>query len=376
MSKYDEYLKELEELSTYSESNEFEIDKYLTKTYDYYKNGNFLAIPIIAETCKILYEKLNDKQYLDFALNIFLLGPTNILDLDFADQNNFILKKGEFLAYYTKKVNESYKELALETLNYYANTNSDGRHLKAKAMLEKPSSEDDVLALAVYKNILLEYFSYGNTLDENELKEVGIPSSYLTMSNDELLALIKNNKDNIDELKKIYYVLLNKGNIGYAYDLAKIDNTFILDYYISKRRPFEDYQAIMIGKSYKNSKVSKRFRIIFFIDIIITLIIIFIRNHSLGAIRHLMFMNGLVANIFIVIITLLIPFFLFLFRRSKGLSIAFGVLSLLSATYYFYASFIKLHITANFSIILYIILKIACSIFGFINAKKCKEFNQ
>ena len=67
MSKYDEYLKELEELSTYSESEEFEIDKYLIKTYDYYKNGNFLAIPIIAETCKILYEKLNDKQYLDFA---------------------------------------------------------------------------------------------------------------------------------------------------------------------------------------------------------------------------------------------------------------------------------------------------------------------
>ena len=40
MSKYDEYLKELEELSTYSESEEFEIDKYLIKTYDYYKNGN------------------------------------------------------------------------------------------------------------------------------------------------------------------------------------------------------------------------------------------------------------------------------------------------------------------------------------------------
>lgn len=378
MSKYQDYLKELEELSSYAESNEFEIDKYLIKAYECYKNGNFLAIGIIGDTCKLLYENLNDKEYLTLALNVFLLGPTNILDLDFTDQNNFLLRKGEFLAYYATEVDNSYKDKALETLNYYANTNSDGRHLRAKAMLEKPVSNDDILAMAMYKALLLEYFSYGNELTNEELEAVDIPSSYLAMNNEELIALVKENKNNNDELKKLYYVLLNKGNTSYAYDLAKIDNTFVLDYYIAKKKPFENPQSITktktITEDQKTTNSIKTFKYIFFVDIILTIIIRISRLPIFAPINNVMSVEPRAFSMVIIIVTLLIPLLLFVFRKSKALSITFGILSLLSALFYYTICARGGTIYGiTIGVVIYVLVKIACAVCGFINASRCKK---
>ncbi len=369
MSKYDRYLKELEDLSSYTESEDFAPDQYLIKLYDLYKNGNFLAINIIAGICKTLYKTFDDKSYLDLPLNIFLAGPTNVLDLDFEDQNNLLLHKGEFLTYYALNVDESYKDLALETLNYYADTNSDGRHLKAKALLNKPKSEDDTLQMEYYKNLLLEYFAYGNELDEEELKVVNIPSSYLSLDKEGLFALVKENKNNNEVLKKLYYVLINKGFISYACELAEIDNTFILDYYQNKVDPYgyKINKAWMKKSSKAPLKNDNRFKIIFILDIIFLIIDLIVPS----AIFH-DFIFGFHSYFFLImfIVFLLDPLILLLGRKSKLLSIIFSALSAIKTSFFLVGCILEYGMAPD--VIFFVILNIACIIAGSINAYRNK----
>ncbi len=235
MSAYDTYINELEDLHAYTQGEDFDIGEYLRRLYQLYKNGNFLVIRLIGDFSKRMAEELKDNSFYNFALTIYQAGPTKILDLDFSDQMDFLLHKGEFLADYAKNIDPSYKQMALEALNEYGNMANDGRHMKAKAYLEKPTDENDTLNMEVFKVRLLEYFSYGNELSEEELSLVGIPSSYLSMEKEQLKELLKQYEKNPEELKKVYYVLLYKGEINYVSALAKIDKQFILDYYMKKK---------------------------------------------------------------------------------------------------------------------------------------------
>ncbi len=250
MNKTETYIKELEDLQTYTESENFKVDEYLLKAYDLYKNGNYLMMSIIGDFSKLMYESTKDNSYLDLGLGVYELGPTNVLDLDFDDQMKYELNKGEYYAFYARNVNPEYTKKAEACLSYYGNVMSDGKHLRAKALLNKPKDgSDDPLAASMYKTYLLEYFSYGNGLTDEELQTVGIPSEYLEKTVEELHELEKENKDNNEALKAIYYTLLNKDDASAVNKLAKIDNTFISDYYVSKKYPF--------GNPLLNAKLEK-----------------------------------------------------------------------------------------------------------------------
>ena len=391
MTKYDIYLKELEDLSSYTESEDFSPDQYLIKLYDLYKNGNFLAINLITSVCKSYFEMTKDKSYLDLPLSIYEKGVINVFDLDFVDQNNLLLQKGEFYAYYAVNVDRNYSKIALETLNYYANTNKDGRHLKAKALLEKPSSNEDTLHLELYKNLLLEYFSYGNDLDESELEVVNIPSTYLTLDEEGLLALEKENIDNKETLKNIYYVLLHKGFYKYAYNLKAIDNTFILDYYLSKVDPFNNIKnnlktkkGKVLSPQAKNKKglspIEKRFKFIFIINIIFILVSSLVPIGGLNTIISSSFFSaysggygnssGLSLSILIMAVFILDSLVLCLCRKSRIVSIIFSILCAAKTTFFLVGCILEYGMTSGNT--LFILLNYTCVIFGFINAYRNK----
>lgn len=258
MNKTETYIKELEDLQAYTESENFKIDEYLIKAYDLYKNGNYLMMSIIGEVSKLLYESTKDNSYLDLGLGVYELGPVNVLELDFDDQMKYELNKGEYYAFYARNVNPDYTKKAEACLSYYGNVMNDGKHLRAKALLNKPKDGvDDPFAASMYKTYLLEYFSYGNGLTDEELQDAGIPGEYLGKTVEELHELEKENKDNKDVLKAIYYTLLNKDDASAVNKLAVIDNTFIRDYYVSKKYPFGNPLLSATVKSEKNVTVKK-----------------------------------------------------------------------------------------------------------------------
>ncbi len=333
MSTYDTYVQQLKDLHAYTESEHFDVIEYMMKLVQLYKNGNFLAINLIGHFSKTIAETLNDNSIYDLSLSVFLAGPTNFLDLDFSDQMNFLLHKGEFLAEYARNIDPSYKEMAMETLNEYGNMSSDGRHMRAKAYLEKPEDENDTLNMEVFKARLLEYFSYGNELSEEELSLVGIPSPYLSMEKEQLVGLLKQYKTNPEELKKIYYVLLYKGEISYAYSLAKIDNQFVLDYYMKKRDPFHCEKTM----DYLDSTIEKPKQIhrgFFVVNLLLVIVDIFCRIYPNYSIPVLFGREGALDSIwaFLFIVglfaSLLVPVLSFLFAKKGKINLLFGILSL------------------------------------------------
>lgn len=344
MSAYDTYINELEDLHAYTQGEDFDIGEYLRRLYQLYKNGNFLVIRLIGDFSKRMAEELKDNSFYNFALTIYQAGPTKILDLDFSDQMDFLLHKGEFLADYAKNIDPSYKQMALEALNEYGNMANDGRHMKAKAYLEKPTDENDTLNMEVFKVRLLEYFSYGNELSEEELSLVGIPSSYLSMEKEQLKELLKQYEKNPEELKKVYYVLLYKGEINYVSALAKIDKQFILDYYMKKKDPLYmkkkghhscDSEAMDMLDDMVDSK-KKCHKVIFGIDLGVIVVDILMRvypNYSIQA----LFVNkdqtglaplyeGLLGVAFFS--SILVPILAFLLARKGKINILIGILFL------------------------------------------------
>lgn len=374
MTKYDIYLKELEDLTSYTESEDFSIDQYLMKLYDLYLNGNFLAVNLITSLCKSYFEMTKDKSYLDLPLAIHEKGVLDVFDLDFADQNNLLLQKGEFYAYYAVNADANYREIALETLNYYANTNNDGRHLKAKALLNKPSSNENTLLFETYKITLLEYFAYGNELDETELEVVNIPLAYLTLDEEGLLALEKENRDSKETLKSIYYVLLHKGFYKYAYNLKTIDNTFVLDYYLSKVDPFNNITNNVKSKNGKAiSSLGKRFNFIFIINIIFILLSSLAPLGALNTTIHNGFYNGsngILLALVIMVLFIVDSLFLCAYKKSRKASIVFSSLCAVKTTFFFIACLLDWGI--SFGNIVFILLNYASLTCGFINAYRNK----
>lgn len=337
MSTHDTYVQQLKDLQAYTESENFDVIEYMAKLFQLYRNGNFLAINLIGHFSKTMAEKLNDNSIYDLSLSVYLAGPTNLLDLDFSDQMDFLLHKGEFLAEYARNVDPSYKEMAMETLNEYGNMSSDGRHMKAKAYLEKPEDENDTLNMEVFKARLLEYFSYGNELSEEELSLVGIPSGYLSMEKEQLDGFLKQYKNNPEELKKIYYVLLYKGETDYAYSLAGIDHQFILDYYLTKKDPFycDGKTMDFIDSVVEKTKSKRIHRGFFAANLLLVIVDIFCRIYPNYSIPVLFSREGDLAPIFAFLFivaffaSLLVPVLSFLFAKKGKINLLFGILSLI-----------------------------------------------
>ncbi len=334
MSIYDTYVKELKDVQAYTESDHFDIVEYLDKVYDLYKNGNFLVINLIGSCAKLMAEKLKDDSYYKLALAIYQAGPTKVLDLDFSDQMEFLLHKGEFLAEYAREIDSSYKEMAMETLNEYGNMSNDGRHLKAKAYLEKPEDENDTLNMEIFKERLLEYFSFGNELSEEELDLVGIPSPYLSMEKEQLVELVKQYKKDPEELKKIYPVLLFKGETRYAIDLEKINKQFLADYYLNKKDPFYRYKAkdLALDSASTSRSAKKVHRGFFAVNLLLVVVDIFCSvypNYSLSALFNRE--SGIASvwvPLFIVALfaSILVPILSFLFAKKGKINLLFGIL--------------------------------------------------
>ncbi len=334
MSIYDTYVKELKDVQAYTESDHFDIVEYLDKVYNLYKNGNFLVINLIGDCAKLMAEKLKDDSYYKLSLAIYQAGPTKVLDLDFSDQMEFLLHKGEFLAEYAREIDPSYKEMAMETLNEYGNMSNDGRHLKAKAYLEKPEDENDTLNMEIFKERLLEYFSFGNELSEEELALVGIPSPYLSMEKEQLVALVKQYKKDPEELKKIYPVLLFKGETRYAIDLEKINKQFLADYYLNKKDPFYRYKAMDLAlDSASTSRSAKKVHRGFFaFNLLLVVVDIFCNvypNYSLSALfNREIDITSVWVPLFIVAFfaSILVPILSCLFAKKGKINLLFGIL--------------------------------------------------
>ncbi len=334
MSIYDTYVKELKDVQAYTESDHFDIVEYLDKVYNLYKNGNFLVINLIGNCAKLMAEKLKDDSYYKLSLAIYQAGPTKVLDLDFSDQMEFLLHKGEFLAEYAREIDPSYKEMAMETLNEYGNMSNDGRHLKAKAYLEKPEDENDTLNMEIFKERLLEYFSFGNELSEEELALVGIPSPYLSMEKEQLVALVKQYKKDPEELKKIYPVLLFKGETRYARDLEKINKQFLADYYLNKKDPFYRYKAMDLAlDSASTSRSAKKVHRGFFaFNLLLVVVDIFCNvypNYSLSTLfNREIDITSVWVPLFIVALfaSILVPILSCLFAKKGKINLLFGIL--------------------------------------------------
>lgn len=382
MSTQDTYVQQLEDLQAYTESEHFDVIEYMMKLVQLYKNGNFLAINLIGHFSKTMAETLNDNSNYDLALSVYLAGPTNLLDLDFSDQMDFLLHKGEFLAEYARNIDPSYKEMAMETLNEYGNMSSDGRHMRAKAYLEKPEDENDTLNMEVFKARLLEYFSYGNELPEEEISLVGIPSPYLSMEKEQLVELLKQYKNNPEELKKIYYVLLYKGEISYAYSLTKIDNQFILDYYLKKRDPFYSDEKLMdlidSLADAENTKPKQIHRGFFVVNLLLVIVDIFCRIYPNYSIPVLFGREGALDSIwaFLFIVglfaSLLVPVLSFLFAKKGKINLLFGILSLVLGIETAFCGVIQLE---NFSyrIVLLILTGILFLVSGILSIKNASR---
>lgn len=352
---YDKYVAELEDFNNNLENLDLStaegLEALLSNQYNLYKNGNFLIINAFGETAKILYKSSGVKDVMDLALNMFLLGPTKILDLDYSDQKDFILNKANFLTYYTLNVDSSYKKLALNTLNQYADMYTDGKHLYSKALLEKPSDPEDTLSQEMYKNYLFEYFSYGNELNDDELALLGIDKSFLSLTIQELELKIKECKNEPATLKSVYYVLLNKGELKYSFDLSRLDNVFesTLDYYLTRRGEYiyskdsiNNYLLDGNTTSKNKIKAKKKSNKWFILTILLVLVKTFYlyMNVYRGSDDQIYAMgytpsmaNTLYYTTVAVTIVLLALKFI---KSSKSLNIIFSILLLLITIYYIY----------------------------------------
>ncbi len=337
LSELEEYNKNLKKLDLSTTEG---LKAFISDAYNLYINGNFLIINAFANGVKILYESSGVKDIIDLALNMYLSGPTKILDLDYDDQKDFILNKANFLTYYTLNVDSSYKDKALKELSLYANMFTDGKHLYSKALLEKPSNPEDSQSLNKYKNYLLEYFIYGNELNDEELTLLGIDKNLLSLTIKELELKVKKYKNEPQTLKSIYYVLLNKGELKYAYPLSKIDKVFglTMDYYLSRRRNYsfeEDLNNNSLtndNKTFKNKIKQKKKSNKWFVLTILLVII----KYSLWY-DSTMEQTPYITTLYIT--TIALPIVLLALRfitQSKLLNIIFSILLLLLTIYYIY----------------------------------------
>ncbi len=341
---FNKYLSELEDfnknLKKLDLSTTEGLKAFISNAYNLYINGNFLIINAFANGVKILYESSGVKDIIDLALNMYLSGPTKILDLDYDDQKDFILNKANFLTYYTLNVDSSYKDKALKELSLYANMFTDGKHLYSKALLEKPSNPEDSQSFNKYKNYLLEYFIYGNELNDEELTLLGIDKNLLSLTIKELELKVKKYKNEPQTLKSIYYVLLNKGELKYAYPLSKIDKVFWLtmDYYLSRRRNYtfeEDLNNNSLtndNKTSKNKIKQKKKSNKWFV---LTLLLVIIK-YALWY-DSTMEQTPYITTLYITTIALPIVLLALIFiTQSKLLNIIFSILLLLLTIYYIY----------------------------------------
>ena len=378
MSKiYDKYVGELEEFSNslgeLDLTNPNNIQSMVSKCYTLYKNGNFLIIESFASIAKILYNASSVKDIIDLALNLYLVGPTKILDLDYEDQKKFLLDKANFLTYYALNIDSSYKDMALKELNYYANMYTDGKHLYSKAMLEKPKDENDTLSQENYKNLLYEYYSYGNELDDDLLELLHIDKNLTTLDIPSLKLKLKEYKNDPDTLKSIYYILLNKGE-NYAFMLAEIDPIFKagLDYYIKRRFEFDfddDFFSLIKDNNdpINNGKPKKK-------NLCFTLTILFIVIRELY--RYFKYGNESLKILpFVIIITL---FVLIKIKKSKILNILFSSAILLESIYYIYTIYTYKYIFSTITmsslfLVLIIIFLVLSTVKAFKNTKAISE---
>lgn len=350
---YDKYVAELEDfnnnLANLDLTTAEGLEALLSNQYNLYKNGNFLIIDAFGETAKILYKSSGVKDVIDLALNMYLLGPTKILDLDYSDQKKFILDKANFLTYYALNVDSSYKKLALKELNLYANMYTDGKHLYSKALLEKPSDPEDTLSQEMYKNYLFEYFSYGNELNDDELALLGINKSLLSLTIQELESKIKQCKNDQPALKSIYYVLLNKGELKYAFDLSRLDNVFesTRDYYLSRRGEYiyskDDINCPLIEATSKNKikekKKSNKWFVLTILLVLIKAFYLYMNVYSLSEDQiYAMGYTPSMANTlyYTTVAATIVLLALKFIKSSKTLNIIFSILLLLVTIYYIY----------------------------------------
>ena len=206
--------------------------------------------------------------------------------------------------------------------------------MKAKAYLEKPEDENDTLNMEIFKERLLEYFSFGNELSEEELDLVGIPSPYLSMEKEQLVELVKQYKKDPEELKKIYPVLLFKGETRYAIDLEKINKQFLADYYLNKKDPFYRYKVKTLDfDSASTSRSAKKVHRGFFaVNLLLVVVDIFCSvypNYSLSALFNRE--SGIVSVwvplcIVALFASILVPILSFLFAKKGKINLLFGIL--------------------------------------------------
>lgn len=346
---YDKYVGELENfnnnLANLDLSTAEGLEALLSNQYNLYKNGNFLIINAFAESAKILYKSSGVKDVMDLALNMYLLGPTKILDLDYSDQKDFILNKANFLTYYALNVDSSYKKLALNTLNQYANMYTDGKHLYSKALLEKPSKPEDTPSLEMYKNYLFEYFSYGNELNDEELTLLGIDKSLLSLTIKELELKVKECENDSQTLKSIYYVLLNKGELKYSFNLSKLDNVFesTLDYYLSRRGEYiyskDIINSILDDDKPTSKKKSNKWFILTILLVLVKAFYLYMNVYrgSDDQIYAMGYTPSMANTLYYttVAVTIVLLFLIFI-KSSKSLNIIFSILLLLITIYYIY----------------------------------------
>ncbi len=388
---YDKYVAELEDYNNKLETLDLTttegVTECLTSAYNLYRNGNFLMINGFAAISKVFYKSSGVKDIIDLSLNMFLLGPTKILDLDYTDQKNFLLNKAEFLVYYALNVDSSYKDMALKELNKYANMYTDGAHLHSKALLEKPSDPDDTLSYEVYKNYLYEYFSYGHELSDEELSVLGIDKSYLDLTQEELELKIKENKNDNIALKAIYYVLLNKGNFKYVYDLAKIDNVFksTMDYYVSRRDEYSVYGSdnttaneIVDKTKVKYKKKGNKWFIFNLLLVLAHALILYLEVYSgtHDQIYAMGFEPSMANALYYITILLSINLIvLILVKKSKAVNIIFSIL-LVFLTYIFYNHYpfrLEVHNYYNLIEDITLVALVLSIIKGFVNTSKLKQ---
>lgn len=353
---YDKYVAELEDFNNNLDNLDLSttegLEALISNQYNLYKNGNFLIINAFSETAKILYKSSGVKDVIDLALNMYLLGPTKILDLDYNDQKDFILNKANFLTYYALNVDSSYKKLALNTLNQYADMYTDGKHLYSKALLEKPSNPEDSLSTEMYKYYLFEYLSYGNELNDEELTLLGIDKNLLSLTTEELELKIKECKNDNQALKSIYCVLLNKGALKYSFNLAKLDNVFEskLYYYLLRRGEYIYSNDDIINSildddkptSKNKIKAKKKSNKWFILTILLVLVKAFylymdVYRGSDDQIYAMGYDPSMANTLYYttVAVTIVLLFLIFI-KSSKALNIIFSILLLLITIYYIY----------------------------------------